>query len=456
VKNIDEVVSLIKKSGSPNEAKLVLREKFTLTNIQAQAILDMRLQRLTGLERDKIISEYNEVLALIAKLKNILASETLIYGIIKDELVDLKNRFGDERRTRILDADLDDIEIEDLIQREEMVVTVSHLGYIKRLPVSSYRSQKRGGKGKQGMTTREEDFVEKMFTASTHDTMLAFTNLGRVHWIKVYQIPEVGRVAKGKPISNLIQLGKDEMVTTILPVKQFTDDQYVVFVTKAGTVKKTELSAYSRARQGGIIAITLKDDELVQVRLAQKGQDIIISTSHGQSIRFDEDNIRGMGRSAAGVRGITLKSGNVVVGMDVVELGKTILTVSEKGYGKRTNLEEYRKQSRGGSGILTLKVTERTGKVVCATQVGDKDDLMLISNMGKVIRQKIKDISVIGRNTQGVRLIVVDEDEYVVSAALIVKEDDDDENGNGNDNEDNGSIEGQDQTPNDDATGLNG
>lgn len=425
VENIDEVVELIKKSANPGEAKLALRNRFELSEIQAQAILDMRLQRLTGLERDKIIAEYEEILKTIEELRAILASEERVLNIIKDELVYIRDKFGDERRTEIMEGDDSEIVIEDLIQKEEMVVTVSHVGYIKRHPVTAYRAQRRGGKGKQGMGTRNEDFVTKIFSASTHDTMLIFTNKGRVHWIKVYQIPEVSRTAKGKSISNLIRLSPEEKVAAILPVSEFTDDQSVVFVTRGGRVKKTELSAYSRARAGGIVAIGLKEDELIQVRLSKIQEDIIISTAKGQAIRFDEADLRPMGRTAAGVRGISLKGDDYVVGMDVVEIGKTILTVSEKGYGKRTELQEYRKQSRGGSGIITLKVTDKNGPVVTATQVGDNDDIMLITDKGKIIRQKVSEISVIGRNTQGVRLIVVEADERVVSAALIESEDED-------------------------------
>ena len=382
----------------------------------------MRLQRLTGLERDKIIKDYNEILAQIAELKKILASKELVMQIIKDELIEIRDKFGDKRRTQIVDTELDNINVEDLIQKEEMVVTISHLGYIKRHPVSAYRAQRRGGKGKQGMTTREEDFVEKIFTASTHDRMLIFTNRGRVHWLKVYEVPEVSRTAKGKSISNLIQLGPNEKLAAILPIESFTTDESVIFATKGGTVKKTALSAYSNPRAGGIIAITLKNDELISVRLAKKDQDIIMSSAKGQAIRFDESQIRSMGRSAAGVRGINLKADNIVVGMDVVEPGKTILTISEKGYGKRTSLEEYRKQSRGGSGIFTLKVTEKNGKVLTAEQVSEDDHLMLITNGGKIIRQEVKNISIIGRNTQGVRLIGLDKNELVVSATIIEPE----------------------------------
>jgi DNA gyrase subunit A len=307
-----------------------------------------------------------------------------------------------------------------------MVVTVSHMGFIKRHPVSAYRAQRRGGKGKQGMTTREEDFVEHLFSASTHDMVLVFTSQGRVHWLKVYEIPEAGRASKGKSISNLIALAPDEKVAAILPIQAFVDDHFVVFATRGGTVKKTALSAYSNPRAGGIIAITLDDDELVQVRLVTAGHDIILSTADGQAIRFDQDDIRAMGRTAAGVRGISLRENDRVVGMDVTELGKTILTVSERGYGKRTDLDEYRKQSRGGTGVLTMKVTEKTGAVITATQVSEKNHLMLITDCGKIIRQAVGEISVIGRNTQGVRLIVVEENEAVVSATIVEGEDDED------------------------------
>ncbi len=419
VENIDEVVQLIKQSPNPVEAKLNLRTRFGLSEIQAQAILDMRLQRLTGLERDKIIAEYNEILALILKLKEILGSETLIMQIVRTELVEIRDKFGDARRTEIIEGDLGDINLEDMIQQEEVVVTVSHLGYIKRQPVTDYRAQKRGGKGKQGMTTRDEDFVEKIFSANTHDTMLIFTSLGRVHWIRVYEVPEASRISKGKSISNLIQLQGEERVAAILTIKQYSDNESVVFATKSGIIKKTALSAYSNPRAGGIIAIGLENDELVQVRLVKESEDILLSTSQGQTIRFDQSDVRNMGRTATGVKGISLSDGDTVVSMDIVKPGLTILTVSEFGYGKRTDLEEYRKQGRGGSGIITLKVTEKTGPVVCSQLVDEKDDLMLITNGGTIIRQHIKDISVIGRNTQGVRLINVDDNEKVVSAAII-------------------------------------
>jgi DNA gyrase subunit A len=423
VENIDEVIALIKASKTPSEARIGLRQRFELSEIQAQAVLDMRLQKLTGLERDKIISEYNEILALIKELKEILGSETIIMGIIKDEITDIRSKFGDMRRTEIIESAVEEFNIEDLIQKEEMAVTISHLGYIKRQPITTYRAQRRGGKGKKGMTTHDEDFVEKIFSASTHDMMLIFTNQGRCHWLKVFEIPEASRTAKGKPIVSLLKLAKDEKVAAILPVEAFTDDSSVMFVTKGGTVKKTLLSAYSKPRAGGIIAIKLKDDELIQVRLTSKEDDVIISTSEGQAIRFNEGDIREMGRSAAGVRGIALKKqDDRVVGMDVVEEGKTILTVASNGYGKRTAPEDYRKQSRGGSGTITLKVTDKTGTVVSGQQVSEDDDIMIITNKGKIIRQGVKAISVIGRNTQGVRLVNVDAGEQVVSVAVIEPE----------------------------------
>lgn len=419
VENIDEVVALIKASASPDAAREGLIARFDLSAIQAQAILDMRLQRLTGLERDKIVAEYEEILKIIAALREILANEQLVFKIIRDEIIDIKERFGDARRTQIVDYALDDVDVEDLIQKEDMVVTVSHLGYVKRTPTATYRTQKRGGKGLQGMATRDEDFVERIFSASTHDTVLIFTTLGKVYWLKVYEIPEGARATRGKAINNLIQMAANEKVAAILPIQNFTENEFVIFATKAGTVKKTPLSAYSNQRAGGIIAITLDNDELVQVRITNGSQDIIISTAEGQAIRFPEDDVRSMGRSAAGVRGISLADGDYVVSMDVADVGKTILTVSERGYGKRTNLEDYRKQGRGGSGTITMKTTDKTGKVITSTQVDESNDLMLITNTGQIIRQKIGLISVIGRNTQGVKLFNVAPDEVVVSAAII-------------------------------------
>lgn len=431
VENIDEVVALIKKSANPAEAKTGLIEKFELSEIQAQAILEMRLQRLTGLERDKIIKEYEEVLVLIKKLKEILASDKLVSKIIVDELKEINQKYGDDRRTEIVAGAIEEFSIEDLIQEEDMVVTVSHHSYIKRNPISIYRAQRRGGRGKTGMTTRDEDFVEKLFVASTHSYILIFTNKGRVHWLKVHEIPQAGRTARGKAISNLINLQGDEKVATILPVKDFEEGHYVVFATRNGTVKKTSLTSYSNPRSGGIIAITIDSkDELVKVKITDGQGDVLMGTCEGQTIRFREDAVRPMGRSAAGVRGISLSQNDAVVGMSIVSPKATILTVSERGYGKRTATNEYRIQGRGGSGVITMKTTEKTGAVIGTLQVDESDDVMLITNMGKIIRLHVKSISVMGRNTQGVRLIQIEPQERVVSVAKLAEKEDENENGN--------------------------
>ncbi|MBI4411574.1 MAG: DNA gyrase subunit A, partial [Deltaproteobacteria bacterium] len=430
VENIDRVVELIKKSPNPAEAKKALMENFELTDIQAQAILDLRLQRLTGLERDKIVREYEEVLALINRLREILASDKLIAQIIVDELKEIRQKYGDKRRTEIVAGQTGDFSMEDLIQEEDMVVTVSHLGYIKRNPISLYRAQRRGGRGKTGMTTRDEDFVEQLFVASTHSFILIFTSRGKVHWLKVHEIPQAGRATRGKAISNLISLESDEKVATILPVKDFDGGKFVFFVTRKGTVKKTTLPAYSNPRAGGIIAITIEpDDELVEVTLCDGTRDILLSTAEGQTIRFKEEEVRPMGRSAGGVRGISLGEKDQVVGMSLVHSGANVLTVSEKGYGKRTDTGEYRLQGRGGSGIITMKTSEKTGLVIATLQVLESDDVMLITDLGKIIRIHVNQISVMGRNTQGVRLIQVEPGEKVVSAATMAEKDE--ENGEG-------------------------
>ncbi len=422
VENIDEVIALIKKSPNPPAAKAGLIEKFGLSEIQAQAILEMRLQRLTGLERDKIIAEYKEVCALIEKLKGILASEKLIFGIIVSELEEIKQKYGDARRTEIVNGSLEEFSQEDLIQEEDMVVTVSHQGYIKRNPIDDYRAQKRGGRGVTGMTTREEDFVEQIFVASTHDYIMIFTSEGRVHWLKVYEVPQVGRASKGKAIANLISLKEAEKVMAILPVESFEEGKNVVFVTRKGTIKKTSLSAFANPRQGGIIAITIDaGDELVTVELTDGAKDILISTREGQTIRFKEDQVRVMGRAAGGVRGISLAETDIVVGMTILSEASTVLTVSEKGYGKRTEISEYRTQGRGGSGIITMKTTDKTGAVIGTVQVVDTDDIMIITDMGKIIRMHVSGISVMGRNTQGVKLIQIEEGEKVVSVAKLAE-----------------------------------
>lgn len=427
VENIDEVVALIKKSKTPPDAKAALIKRFKLSEIQSQAILDMRLQRLTGLERDKIIQEYKEILALIKDLKDILKSEARIFKIISDELTEVRKKYGDERRTQIIAAQKE-ISIEDLIQEEDMVVTVTHNGYIKRNPISLYRSQRRGGRGKTGMTTREEDFVERLFVASTHSYVLVFSTKGKVYWLKVHEIPQAGRATKGKAIVNLCRFAGDESVAAILPVKEFEEGQNVVMCTKKGIVKKTDLMAFSHPRAGGIIALKIdNDDKLIEAALTSGKDDIFIGTSNGMTIRFHEDQVRAMGRSARGVRGINLtKKDDQVVGMEVVNQKAAILTVSANGLGKRTKTEEYRVQGRGGTGIITMKVTEKTGKVISVKQVTDTDHLMLITTKGKILRMVVKNISLIGRNTQGVRLISPEKGEEVSSVAKLAEKDEED------------------------------
>lgn len=425
VENIDEIVALIKKSANPPEAKTALINRFSFSEIQSQSILELRLQRLTGLERDKIINEYEEILVLIKKLKEILSNEKLVMEIIVNELKDIRAKYGDERRTEIILSEAESFSDEDLIQEEETVVTVSHLGYIKRNPINLYRAQNRGGRGKTGMTTREEDFVEQIFVASTHSYVLVFTNRGRIHWLKVHEIPDVGRTAKGRAITNLIALSGDEKVSAILSIHSFEEPGNIIFVCKSGTVKKTDLKAYSNPRQGGIIALTIeKGDELIEVRYTNGKQDVVISTREGQTIRFNEEDARPMGRGATGVRGISLGEGDSVVGMSLISDESTLLTVSENGYGKRTETGEYRVQGRGGSGVLTMKTTDKTGMVVATLQVANSDDVMLITNLGKIIRIPVNQISVMGRNTQGVRLIQLESNEKVVSVAKLVEKED--------------------------------
>jgi len=426
--NLDAVISLIRNSQDPKVAREGLMSNFALSETQAQAILDLRLQRLTGLERDKIMEEHRETVELIAKLTAILADEKEIYKIIVDELREIKKNYGDERRTQIVDRS-EDISIEDMIVDEDMAVTISHDGYIKRNPVSLYRAQRRGGKGKIGTTTKEEDFVEYLFIASMHSYILFFTTVGKVYWIKVHELPQASRSARGKPIVNLLNLEAGERVSAFLSVREFQEGRYIVFATKNGLVKKTELMAYANPRASGIRAIGLEvGDEVIGVRLTDGQQELILSTSDGQSIRFKEEQVRPTGRGTFGVVGMKLDPGDKVVSMEILTLGFNILTVSEGGYGKRTEMDEYRLQSRGGKGIITMKTTDKTGRVVGGQQVTEDDQLMLISNKGKIIRMRIKDIRIIGRNTQGVRLIELEEGERVVSLArLAEKEEDEDE-----------------------------
>jgi DNA gyrase subunit A len=421
LENLDAVIALIKASASPEEAKTGLVREFKLSEIQAQAILDMRLQRLTGLERDKIIAEYEEVLKEIARLNEILSSDVLVMKIIRDELLALKQEYGDARRTEIV-AETSEIDIEDLIKDEEMVITISHAGYIKRNPLTTYRAQRRGGKGKIGMETKEEDFVERLFTATTHSYILFFTNKGRVYWLKVHQIPEAGRQAKGKAIVNLIQISQNERVTAALPIRAFTPGHFILMATKKGIIKKTELESYSHPRPSGIIAITLEEgDDLISVEVTDGKSEVFLGTRDGLSIRFSETDVREIGRTGKGVIGIRLDEGNEVVGMEIVRDDSTILTVTENGYGKRSTLEDYRSQGRGGKGIITIKITEKNGRVIGMAQVSQDDEILLITSNGKVLRIRTKDISVQGRNTQGVRLFDTEAGDKVVSFAKVVE-----------------------------------
>jgi DNA gyrase subunit A len=424
LENLDMIIALIKASANPDEAKTGLMREFKLSEIQSQAILDMRLQRLTGLERDKIIAEYEETLKEIARLSEILASEVLIMTIIREEILAVKAEYGDARRTEIV-AETSEIDIEDLIKDEEMVITISHAGYIKRNPLTTYRAQKRGGKGKIGMETKEEDFVERLFTATAHSYILFFTNKGRVYWLKVHQIPEAGRQAKGKAIVNLIQISQDERVTAALPIRAFTPDHFILMATKQGIIKKTELESYSHPRPSGIIAITLEaGDELISAEVTDGTRDVFLGTRDGLSIRFTETDVREIGRTGKGVIGIRLDDSNEVKGMEIVRGDSTILTVTENGYGKRSTLEDYRSQGRGGKGIITIKITEKNGRVIGMAQVSEEDELILITSNGKVLRIRAKDISVQGRNTQGVRLFDIDEGDKVVSFAKLVERED--------------------------------
>jgi len=425
--NLDAVIALIRNAQDPKVAKDGLMTNFGLSEIQAQAILDMRLQRLTGLERDKILQEHKETVELIAQLRAILANEKEIYRIIVDELKEIKEKYGDERRTQIVDH-TEEISIEDLIVEEDMAVTISHDGYIKRNPVTLYRAQRRGGKGKIGTTTKEEDFVEYLFIASTHSYILFFTTIGKVYWIKVHELPQATRAARGRPIVNLLNLEPGEKVSAFLSVREFQEGRFVVFATKKGLIKKTELMSYANPRANGIRAIALEDrDEVIGVRLTDGQQEIILSTADGQSIRFKEEQVRPTGRGTYGVVGMRLDEGDALVSMEILSLGAAILTVSENGFGKRTEMDEYRLQSRGGKGIITMKTTDKTGRVVGVQQVTEEDQLMLVTNKGKIIRLRIKDIRVIGRNTQGVHLIDLEEGERVVSLARVAEKEEEEE-----------------------------
>jgi DNA gyrase subunit A len=424
VENIDEIVNLVKKAEGPAQAKEQLIARFTLSTIQAQAILDMRLQRLTGLERDKIIADYENIMKEIARLEGILGSEEQIRDIIRGEFVEIRENYGDGRRTEII-AQADEIHMEDLIKNEEVIVTITQKGYLKRMAIDTYRSQKRGGKGVKGADL-DEDFYTSIFTADTHDTLMIFTDKGTVFTIKVYQIPEGQRTSKGRNVVNIINVPAGEKVQEIITAPREMEGHFIIFATKQGIVKKSELSEYKNMRQNGLKAIKVVDgDEVLAVRITDGKKDVLLASSGGKSIRFHEDDCRAQGRVSQGVKGMSLEEGEEVIGMEVIDEKSEILTVTARGYGKRSSAEEYRQQSRGGKGILAMKLTEKTGHIMAILPVSDKDDLMIITDKGQVIRTKISGISLLGRNTQGVRLINVKPDEKVVAVEKIVDPDED-------------------------------
>ncbi|MDQ7051735.1 MAG: DNA gyrase subunit A [candidate division KSB1 bacterium] len=425
--NIDEIIALIKKSRNPETARNALMKNFGLSEVQAQAILDMRLQRLTGLERKKIEQEYKELIKLIAKLKAILESKRLRMQIIKEELRELKEKYGDDRRTEII-GEVEEFTIEDMIAEEDMVITISHKGFIKRFPISGYRRQGRGGRGSTGSSTRDEDFIEHLFVASTHHYILFFTNRGRCYWLKVHEIPQAGKAARGRAIVNLLNLQQGEKIAAFVNVRDFDEKQYVVMATRNGLVKKTSLAAFSHPRKGGINAITIRDDDtLISADLTDGTHDIMLATRDGKAIRFNENEVREMGRTASGVRGISLSDDDYVIGMVIIKRNGTILVVTENGYGKRSNVADYPVKHRAGKGIITLKTTSKVGKLVSIKEVVDDDDFMIITQKGVVIRQKAKDISIIGRNTQGVRLIKLDEGDRIADVARVFSNGDEEE-----------------------------
>ena len=420
--NIDAVITLIKKSKDAPEARSGLMKKFKLSEIQASAILEMRLQRLTGLERQKIQDEYEQLIKSIEQLNAILGSKELRMNIIKDETKDMRKRFGDDRRTEI-QAAAEELTVEDLIAEEDMVITISHAGYVKRLSVSAYRRQQRGGKGVIGIETKADDFAEHLFIASTHDYILFFSSYGRCYWVKVHNIPSGGKMAKGKPIVNMCKMEPGENITAFCKVRDFSEDKFVVMATKKGTIKKVPLDAFSNPRQKGVNAINLpKGDELIEAAITDGDYEILIATRQGMAIRFHETKFRSMGRASYGVKGIRLAKDDYVIGMVVVKRDSTILVVTENGYGKRTNIDDYRITNRGGKGVINVKTSDRNGEVVAIKEVLDKDELILITKRGIANRQSVKDISVIGRNTQGVRLISLRAGDVVVDVARVVTE----------------------------------
>lgn len=423
--HIDQVIKIIRKSAAVDVAKASLMKTFKLSSLQTDSILAMPLSRLTKLERNKIEEEYKELTKEIQRLKSILASEKKIYGVIKNELKDLKKKFGDSRRTKIVGAVEDFSEI-DLVRQEDVVITISASGYVKRVLMDTYRKQHRGGRGIIGAGTREEDYIKQFFVASTHDTILFFSNKGRVYWLPAYQIPEANRQSKGKAIINLLNISPDEVVTAVIPIKEYSEDLFLLMVTKKGIVKKTPVSAYSHQRRTGIIALTLKkDDELIEVKLTDGKKDLVLSTKEGQSIHFSEEDVRSMGRTARGVRGIRLSKGDLVKGGEVAEEDHSLLTVTVNGFGKRSKIKLYRKQRRGGKGIIDIKTKGRNGEVVGIKSVMNDDEILLITTKGILIRVPIKDIRAIGRNTQGVKLINLGDEDHIADVTVVLKEKED-------------------------------
>jgi DNA gyrase subunit A len=430
--HLDAVITLIRSSKTPPEAREGLMTNFSLSQIQAQAILDMQLQRLTGLERQKILDELAELLKTIERLRAILASERLLMQIIVDELKEVRTKYGDDRRTEIIEGESGEISIEDLITDEDMAITVSNTGYIKRTAISTYRNQRRGGKGRIGMRTKDEDFVSHLFVASTHAYIMIFSDRGRAYWLKVHEIPDVGPGGKGKSIANLVAMEEGERIAAMVAVKEFEEDKFVVMGTRKGAVKKTTLSAFSNPRAGGIIAMGVEEgDAVIAVQVTDGSGEIFIGTRNGMAIRFKEGDARPMGRTAYGVRGITLRDDDYVVAMEVVKPGGTLLTVTEQGFGKRTEIDEYRVQSRGGVGIINISTTDRNGPVVGVAYVQAGDELLLITQQGMILRTQTDDVRAIGRNTQGVKLIGTEGDDKVVGIAKLVEKETDEPSDNG-------------------------
>ncbi len=419
--HLDQVIALIRAAKTPAEARAGLMSSFALTQVQADAILEMQLQRLTGLERQKVVDELKEIKVLIADLRDILGKPRRIDQIVSDELKKIRDDHGDPRRTVILDA-VDEITVEDMIAEEDVAISITHGGYIKRTSISSYRAQHRGGRGRMGMRTKDEDFVDQLFIASTHSYVLIFTDRGRVHWLKVHEIPEVGPQGRGKAVVNLVQLHAKEKIAAFAAVKEFASGRYVLLATRKGIVKKTELSAFSNPRAGGIIALSVEDDDsLIEAVLTGGADEILLATKDGMAIHFSEEDVRPMGRAAYGVKGIELETGDEVVAVEVVATGGTVLTVTANGYGKKTSLEEYRVQSRGGKGLINIKTTGRNGPVVGVKFLKGDEGVMLITEKGMIIRLNTADISTIGRNTQGVRLIQLEEGDHLVSVARLAE-----------------------------------